>query len=213
MSIGNRAWVENDFFISYTVFMNEKQLIWSEQERKKVYECKIFSVWESLCKSPVTRNNDDGLHVFSVIDSKDWVIVIPVINGPNGRQFVMVWQWRHGSQCLSLEFPGGVIEPGEEVEKAAIRELQEETGYAPGKIEKLGEFYPNPAIMSNKVHFFLAEELNGSGKQDLDDDEYVEAALVDIDDVFQGMGKKPYIHSLMGTALTLYNRKTLKAAL
>ena len=187
--------------------MNEERLIWTEQERKKVFECKIFSVWESHCKSPVSQGNDGEPQVFSVIDTKDWVIIVPVINGTEGRQFVMVRQWRHGSQCLSLEFPGGVIEPGEKIEDAAARELREETGYKPGKIEKLGEFCPNPAIMSNKVHFFLAEELTGNGKQDLDDDEYVEAALVGIKDVFQGMGKKPYIHSLMGTALAMYSQK------
>ena len=186
--------------------MNKKQLVWSEQERKKVFECKIFSVWEAHCKSPVSQG-ENGLQVFSVIDSKDWVIVIPVIDSPKGRQFVMVWQWRHGSRSLSLEFPGGVIEPGEKTEDAALRELLEETGYTPGKIEKIGEFCPNPAIMSNKVHFFLAQELSGSGKQDLDDDEYVEVALVGIKDAFQGMGKEPYVHSLMGTALTLYIQK------
>jgi len=118
----------------------------------------------------------------------------------------MVWQWRHGSKCLSLEFPGGVFEPGENPEEAAIREMYEETGYKPGKIVKLGEFSPNPAIMSNKVHFFLAEELIGDGIQCLDEDEYVEVALVDTDDVFQGIGKEPYVHALMGTALALYRR-------
>jgi len=186
--------------------MDEKQLIWIEEGRKRVFESRVFSVWESYCKSPKAQSDREPAQVFTVIDASDWVIVIPVVEGPKGKQFIMVWQWRHGSKCLSLEFPGGVFEPGEAPEDAAVRELYEETGYKPGKIVKLGEFSPNPAIMSNKVHFFLAEELIGGGTQNLDDDEYVEVALVDINDVFQGIGKEPYVHALMGTALALYRR-------
>jgi len=184
--------------------MNEKQLIWSEEGRKKVFESNVFSVWESYSKSPESQSGEGEPQVFTVIDSRDWVIVIPVIESPKGKQFVMVWQWRHGSRSLSLEFPGGVFESGETPEEAAIREMREETGYTPGKIEKIGEFSPNPAIMSNRVHFFLARDIAGSGKQNLDRDEYVEVALVDTKEVIQGMGKKPYIHALMGSALALY---------
>jgi len=96
------------------------------------------------------------------------------------------------------------MEDGEDPKEAALRELGEETGYKPQKIEKIGEFSPNPAIMSNKVHFFLAENFTGGGKQNLDEDEYVEVVLVDQDEVIKGMGKEPYIHALMGTALALY---------
>jgi hypothetical protein len=58
--------------------------------------------------------------------------------------------------------------------------------------------------MSNKIHFFLAEGLAGDGRQFLDDDEYVDTALIDTNEVLQGIGKEPYIHALMGTALALY---------
>ena len=189
---------------------NEKQLIWTEEERKQIIDCKIFSVWESNCKPPESQHSRKKSQVFRVIDAKDWAIVVPVTNNHDKEMFVMVWQWRHGSQCLSLEFPGGVMEPGEDPKDAAIRELYEETGYKAGKIEKIGEFSPNPAIMSNTVHFFLAENLQNDGKQNLDEDEYVEVSLVDIDEVIQGMGKKPYVHALMGTALALYNQKINK---
>lgn len=188
-------------------FMDEKRLVWTEEERRQIIDRKIFSVWESNCKPPESQNNKQKTHIFTVIDAMDWVIIIPVMNKHSKKEFVMVWQWRHGSKCLSLEFPGGVLEPGEEPKEAAIRELAEETGYKPGKIEKIGEFSPNPAIMSNRVHFFLAEDLSGNGKQNLDEDEYVEVVMVDIDEVIQGMGNPPYIHALMGTALTLYNHK------
>jgi 8-oxo-dGTP pyrophosphatase MutT (NUDIX family) len=182
--------------------MGGQALIWKEEGRKAVFDCKVFSVQESYCRSP-----DDDLRTYTVIDASDWAIIVPVITGPRGRQFVMVRQWRHGSRSLSLEFPGGVFEPGEKAEEAAARELREETGYTPGKIHKIGEFSPNPAIMSNRVYFFLAEDLTNTGKQDLDEDEYVEVELVDAAEVIKGMGRPPYIHALMGSALALYLRQ------
>ena len=184
-------------------FMEKSHLIWKEEGRKKILDTKVFSVWESLCLAPKAQDKGKP-HVFTVLDAVDWAIVVPVIDTPNGKQFVMVWQWRHGARELSLEFPGGVFEPGEAPEEAAARELYEETGYYPQKIQKIGEFSPNPAIMSNKVHFFLAEDLSGDGAQKLDKDEYVEVVKIDTEEVLQGMGKKPYIHALMGTAAALY---------
>jgi ADP-ribose pyrophosphatase len=179
--------------------MDKNKLIWKEESRKKIFDCRVFSVRESVCRAP---NGKTG--VFSVIEAADWAIVVPVLETPSGKKFIMVWQWRHGYLDLSLEFPGGVFEPGESPEEAASRELLEETGYRAGKIRRLGEFSPNPAIMSNKVHFFLAEDLADTGSQGLDPDEFVEVEAVDIDAVCKSMGKPPYIHALMGTALALY---------
>ncbi|MCL2210250.1 MAG: NUDIX hydrolase [Treponema sp.] len=194
--------------------MEKDRLVWTEENRKKVFDCRIFSVWESYCKSPVKGgfhaqdNKNNEPHVFSLIETKNWAIVIPEAETPEGKKFLMVRQWRHGSMCLSLEFPGGVFEPGENPEQAAARELYEETGYRPCKITKLGEFSPNPAIMTNTVYFFLAQDLKGDGIQKLDTDEYVETEFVSADEVMQGMGSAPYVHALMGSALSLYYRFT-----
>jgi 8-oxo-dGTP pyrophosphatase MutT (NUDIX family) len=187
--------------------MDEKRLIWSEENRNQVFNCNVFSVWESYCKPPKTGSSTAKARAFSVIEAKDWVIIVPVIESEAGKKLVMVWQWRHGSRSISLEFPGGVFEIGETPQDAAVRELREETGYTPGKIEMVGEFSPNPAIMTNKVHFFLASDLSNTGSQSLDEDEFVEVALVDPEEAVQGMGKKPFIHALMGTALSLCYRK------
>jgi 8-oxo-dGTP pyrophosphatase MutT (NUDIX family) len=177
----------------------EDRLIWKEEKRRTVYSCPVFSVGECSCRSP-----DRELRTFTVLDTRDWAIVVPVLKTGKSPEFVMVRQWRHGARQLSLEFPGGVLEKGEDEFQAAMRELREETACIPGKIIKLGEFNPNPAIMSNRVHFFLAEDLENAGVQDLDDDEYVEVITVPQEDVLRGMGKPPFIHALMGTALALY---------
>jgi len=180
----------------------EKNLVWTEEESRKILDCRIFSIRESDCRSP-----ENELKTFTVIDAGDWAITIPLMQGEHGRQFVMVRQWRHGARELSLEFPGGVFEPLENPEQAAARELWEETGYKPGKIQKIGEMSPNPAILSNRVHFFLAEDLVNTGKQNPDADEYLDIVLVDENEVINNMGKPPYVHALMGTALALYLQK------
>ncbi|MDR1238623.1 MAG: NUDIX hydrolase [Treponema sp.] len=180
-----------------------KNLEWREDENREVFRGRIFSVRESLCRSP-----DNKTGTYTVIHAPDWVIVAPLLKTPAGEKLVMVRQWRHGSRELSLEFPGGVLEAGEDAAQAAARELREETAYRPGKLQKIGEFNPNPAIMANRVHFFMAEDLEHTGKQELDADEYIEVELVSPGEVFRGLGRPPYVHALMGAAFALYLQKT-----
>ncbi|MDR2448243.1 MAG: NUDIX hydrolase [Treponema sp.] len=181
---------------------NYDGLVWREEERKEVYKCRVFSVYESLCRSPDKKR----MGVFMALDAADWTIVAPVLEKDGRRFFVMVRQWRHGAQELSLEFPGGVLEADEDSSQAALRELEEETAYTAQKITKLGEMSPNPAIMNNRVHFFLAEDLSPLPSQHLDEDEFVDMELVPIEEVMENMGKKPYTHALMGTALALWRQ-------
>lgn len=184
--------------------MNNR-LEWKEESCKTVFTSPVFSVEERLCESP-----DRYSKAFTVLNSSDWAIIIPVLETGRGKEFVMVKQWRHGARELSLEFPGGVFEAGENAGEAAARELREETGYCAGKIEKLGEFNPNPALMSNRVHFFLAWDLAPPVAQELDKDEYIEVETVAYGEVLRGMGKPPYIHALMGTAMALYLQSTTR---
>jgi 8-oxo-dGTP pyrophosphatase MutT (NUDIX family) len=183
--------------------MEDTHLIWKEESRREIFKSPVFTIQESVSRSPRA-----DLAVFTVMEAPDWAIVIPVLETPQGPRFVMVRQWRHGAQELSLEFPGGVFESGEEGATAAARELWEETAYRAGRIRKLGEMSPNPALMANKVHFFLAEELEDLGQQHLDADEYVEVVLVSPEEVAQNMGRPPYIHALMAAALALYAQQS-----
>ena len=187
------------YFFKYIIYFMYNHLIWKEENRKIVYSCPVFDVTERISRSPKNKAK-----TFSVLEAPDFAIIIPALDTEKGREFIMVRQWRHGIKELSLEFPGGIIEKNEDCRDAALRELKEETGYSAKKITKLGELGPNPAIMSNTAHFFLAEDLTSGGPQDLDEDEYVSVETVPWKDVLKGMGKAPYVHALMATALALY---------
>lgn len=86
---------------------------------------------------------------------------------------VLVRQYRHAAQQILLEIPAGTLEPGEDPAQAAARELQEETGYWPGRLERLAGEYTAPGYTTELIHLFLATELVES-RLAADDDEFLE---------------------------------------
>ena len=149
-------------------------------------------------KHNISSNGTEGDYI--IMNAPDWVIII----AEKDDNFLMVKQWRHGESALSIEFPGGVIDKNESPENAAKRELEEETGYKAEKLIKLGTVNPNPALFNNHVHFFLAQDLKSTGKQHLDNDEFINCFELSKTEVLNGMGTKQFPHAIMGTALTLY---------
>src|SRR4030043_2150070 len=103
---------------------------------------RVFSVRTDRAVSPRTGNEHD----FHIIESRDWINIIPVTKD---NQVVMVKQYRHGSREVTLEIPGGLVDPGDTPEKAAARELLEETGYQAEELMKIGSVNPNPALFNN----------------------------------------------------------------
>ena len=175
--------------------MQDSELIWNENGKKELYKTPVFTVTERTSTGP-----DGQQGKFIVNECRDWVIVIPVKND----KFLMVKQWRHGEQQLSIEFPGGVIETGEPAEEGAKRELLEETGAIAGKMTLLGRMNPNPALFSNHVYIYCAEELTSKGSQQLDKDEFVHYFELDKKEVFAKVGTPEYPHALMASAVALY---------
>lgn len=175
--------------------MNENELIWHEKSRKELLSTPVFKVMETDSISPDGQNNN-----YIVLETRDWCAVIPELE----NDFVMVKQWRHGQQDLSIEFPGGVIDKGEDPATAARRELMEETGYKTDELIYLGSVNPNPALFCNRMHFYLAKKLFPTGKQNLDSDEFVNCFSVPKSEVMEKMGSKEYPHALMAVALNFY---------
>lgn len=95
-----------------------------------------------------------------IIEHSDCVAVIPVDTKTN--EILLVEQFRLAAGKALLEIPAGGIEPGESVEEAVRRELQEEIGYLPKKVERLGGFYSAPGFCTEYLHLYLATELKPS---------------------------------------------------
>ncbi|MBI9108465.1 MAG: NUDIX domain-containing protein [Spirochaetales bacterium] len=187
---------------------DEKRLSWTEISREKLHDCRIFSLYSSQRESSVGTTSTAYM-----IEAPDWVTIVPLIEKGGEDYFVMVRQYRHGSMDVTTEFPAGTLEPGEEPETAALRELQEETGYKAGRMTWLGSVNPNPAFLTNNFTAYLAEELTSTGTQNLDEHEYVDYDLIPVSEVVRRMGSGEYSNGTMLMALMYYLRESGKIKL
>jgi 8-oxo-dGTP pyrophosphatase MutT (NUDIX family) len=121
---------------------------WTLLESDFLQDCGVFTVSRTSALSPRTG----ARHTFHRIDSSDWVNIVPIT--PQG-EVVMIRQYRHGLRDLTLEIPGGMVDPGETPSEAAGRELLEETGYRAAEIAPIGAVSPNPALFGNRVYSYL----------------------------------------------------------
>ncbi|WP_110945161.1 NUDIX hydrolase [Paenibacillus phocaensis] len=97
---------------------------------------------------------------------------VAVLAVHEGR-LLLVDQYRQAMGRCELEIPAGKLEPGEDPAEAAVRELQEETGFRCGKLTHLHSFYTSPGFADEIIHLYLAEELT-AGEMSLDEDEFLE---------------------------------------
>jgi ADP-ribose pyrophosphatase len=94
-----------------------------------------------------------------VVEHSDCIAVVALDEQNN---VLLVRQFRHAVGKFLLEIPAGGIDPGEEPLDSVRRELQEEIGYFPRKIDKLGGFYSIPGYGTEYLHCFLATDLVSS---------------------------------------------------
>jgi ADP-ribose pyrophosphatase len=91
-----------------------------------------------------------------IVEHGDCVAIVALDDEDN---VLLVEQFRKPVAKKLLEVPAGGIEPGEDLEDCVRRELREETGFLPQKVERLGGFYSSPGYSTEYLHFFLATEL------------------------------------------------------
>ncbi len=121
---------------------------WETVAHEKLQDCRVFEVYRKISRSPRTGREHD----FYRIEAAEWVNVVALTDDD---EFVMVRQFRHGNDEITLEIPGGIVDAGEAPAEAAARELLEETGYRGEAPVSLGVVNPNPALFGNGCHTFL----------------------------------------------------------
>lgn len=150
------------------------------------------------------RSLDDGetLHEFHTVNMPDFVNVAAVTADDH---VLMVRQYRHGIERDALEFPGGLVDPGEGHASGAARELREETGHE-GAVELIGELWPNPAMMNNRLWVYASRDIQCVGGLELEATEDIRLVRVPIgelarmsrDGSIRGAMQVAIVHLLMG---------------
>jgi len=173
---------------------------WKTISKPKTTNFNIFSINTTMRVSPRTGTKS----YFYTIHSKDWLNIIATTSE---NKIILIKQYRHGSNKIEVEIPGGIVENNRiSIKSEALRELKEETGYFGKKAVEIGCVNPNPALFTNKCYTFLVPNVKLNGSQLLDNTEDIEVEKHSISEI-EGMIKDGTItHGLVITAFYFYKK-------
>ncbi len=170
---------------------------WTLLNSKVLQSCRVFTMKVERYLSPRTGQEHD----FYLIDSPDWVNVIPLTAE---GEVILVKQYRFGTKEFSLEIPGGMLDQGDTTVRAACRELLEETGYVGDEPVLLGNVHPNPAIQTNRCYTYLLKNVTYQNSPRQDATEDIEVQKVPLSEIPRLIREGKITHALVITAFYWY---------
>ncbi|NLY20604.1 MAG: NUDIX hydrolase [Tissierellia bacterium] len=162
---------------------------------EKIYEGKVVGLRVDTVELP-----DQKYSKREIVEHVGGVGILAI--NSEGK-IILVKQYRKAVDRVLLEIPAGKLELNEEPRETAGRELEEETGYIAKDIKYLSEIYPTPGYCSEKIHLFQSTDLE-VGKQDLDDNEYLDVHEYTIDEVVKMIERGDIIDAKTIVAVLLY---------
>ena len=144
---------------------------WETLEVGEALDRGVFKVQQLVRRSP--RTGHAG--IYQVLRIADWANVIALT--PED-EVVLVAQYRHGLDSVTLEIPGGVLEPDEAPADGVMRELKEETGFTGNPPVLLGTVHPNPAIQDNACTTWLVTDARKTAEPSPDEGEDIDVLTV-----------------------------------
>jgi ADP-ribose pyrophosphatase len=144
--------------------------------RENVYQGHAFNV-----RRDKVRFENQDIAQLDIIEHPGAVTILPI---DADGQILFVRQYRHAAGKELLELPAGTLDEGELPESCALREIREETGYAAGKMIKIGEFYLAPGYSTEYMTVFLATGLLTSPLP-RDADEFITLVRVPVEQAYQ----------------------------
>jgi 8-oxo-dGTP pyrophosphatase MutT (NUDIX family) len=168
---------------------------WPTLRSEDLGDFRIFHLRRDYKRSPRTGAEHD----FFVLECPGWVNVVALT--PD-RQAILVEQYRHGTNTVELEVPGGVMDAADADPVATgVRELREETGYEGARARVIGHVAANPAIQDNLCHVVLIEDCERRHPCEWDRSEDLATRLVPVAELPALVAAGRIRHSLVVAAL------------
>ena len=160
-------------------------------QKQTVYSTRWF---ELVAK---TAHPDD--ESYYALELADYVTIVATTRQ---KEFILVRQFRPAVEHWTLEFPAGMVDPGESPEQTARRELLEETGFVAHEMHLLGNLEPDTGRLSNRLWCYLAPDVMASEKDDVGE-AGIETKLVTQAELMEAVGNSEFNHALHLAALLL----------